>query len=304
MHDHAHPFSSLLDTLNKPHIVYTDIQPLMKALLDYENILMRQVGASYNGQAINLISIGNGPIVIFAWTQMHGDEATATAAVFDWINILLHNNHKKHALNDFSLSEWESHFTLHILPMLNPDGAQACTRENAQGIDINRDAFALQTPEANILTTLCKQLEPDIAFNLHDQSSDYRCGHTDKHSTIAFLAPPFDKHESVDNSRKRAMQIIASMHKALQAYIPYCIARYEAEFSSLCFGDTIAAKQVSTILIESGAAENDPNRQVARQMNVVALLSAMQYLLDEKNGLFSASTTQDYFNIPPNTLAT
>ena len=34
-----------------------------------------------------------------------------------------------------------------MVPMLNPDGAERFQRRNAQGIDINRDALLLQSPE-------------------------------------------------------------------------------------------------------------------------------------------------------------
>ena len=44
-----------------------------------------------------------------------------------------------------------SSLTLHFVPMLNPDGAERFQRRNAQGIDINRDALRLQTPEGRAL---------------------------------------------------------------------------------------------------------------------------------------------------------
>jgi len=42
---------------------------------------LKEVGLSTNKLSINLITWGNGPIRIFLWSQMHGDEATATMAL-------------------------------------------------------------------------------------------------------------------------------------------------------------------------------------------------------------------------------
>ena len=48
--------------------------------------------------------------------------------------------------------------------MLNPDGAEKFTRENAQQIDINRDAVAQQTPEGKLLYELKNKINPHFVF--------------------------------------------------------------------------------------------------------------------------------------------
>ena len=69
------------------------------------------------------------------WSQMHGNESTTTKALFDVFNTLISNNPIiKHILNAC---------TLYIIPILNPDGAEAYTRVNANAVDLNRDAQEL-----------------------------------------------------------------------------------------------------------------------------------------------------------------
>jgi hypothetical protein len=292
------PFSQLLLGLNRPHIVHSDIQPIIALLQQDERITLTYEGNSFEGRSINRISYGNGPIVILAWTQMHGNEATATAAVFDLLDTLLTNeNHQ--------FVGAEAIFTLHILPMLNPDGAERCIRHNAQAIDINRDAMAKQTLEGNILMRLVDTLRPDIAFNLHDQSSYYQCGSNGNPSTIAFLAPAFDEGKTIDSSRHLAMALIGAMAEAIAPHIKNCIARYNDTYSARSFGDRIAGKGVATILIESGAAGEDPNRQIARKMNARAMLAALHILSGKRKGNISDEHLNEYYerywDIPENT---
>src|SRR3954468_18142299 len=44
---------------------------------------MEKVGDSVEGRSINMLQAGSGAFPVLLWSQMHGDEATATAALFD-----------------------------------------------------------------------------------------------------------------------------------------------------------------------------------------------------------------------------
>lgn len=264
--------NTLLQSLNKPHLKFIDIAPLIEACQKLEYLSVGVVGHSYLQREIYQISLGHGPICILAWSQMHGDEPTATAAIFD----LLIEMPKHEQFEQIAKT-----FTIHFVPMLNPDGAEMQTRQNAQGIDINRDAVQLQSPEGQLLKKLVSELSPEIVFNLHDQAHHYKSGLHNEPATIAFLAPPFDQNRSIKPSRLRAMQIITRMRDTLESYIPNSIARYNDEYSNKCFGDSIAQTNTSVILIESGEARGDPNRQIARKMNRIAIITAVESLLED-----------------------
>jgi hypothetical protein len=285
--------SHYLPLLNKAHLVQSDITPIIETLKKDPVVDVQLIGYSFEKRAIHLLTLGNGPTVIFAWTQMHGNEATASASVFDLIDTLLANTPEK-------LSNWEALFTIHILPMLNPDGALRCTRQNAQGIDINRDARALQTPEGKILMQMVEQLAPDIGFNLHDQSPYYQCATSGNPATIAFLAPAFNEQKTIDESRERAMILVAHMSHILAPHIGDSIARYDDTYSPRSFGDNISARKVSTILIESGAAREDSNRQIARKMNVLAIIAALEFIQDKSIHSQKHANIENYFAIPEN----
>ncbi|WP_414829614.1 M14 family zinc carboxypeptidase [Alteromonas sp. H39] len=278
--------------LDKPHLTYSDISPLLRELAVRERITLTRIGNSFQGLPIHRLTIGNGPLTFLAWTQMHGDEPTATAAMLDLLAML-----SEPACDDIICDNWLSQVTLHIIVMLNPDGASLTRRENAQGIDINRDARALQTPEGRLLDEQVRELRPDIGFNLHDQSRYYAVGSSKKPATLSFLAPPFNAAGDVDGSRLRAKQLIAAMHQAVSNHRPGQFGRYNDAYAHRCFGDTIAGCGVSTILIESGADYHDPNRQSARTLNVVALYTALNASISQRYLQYSLD---DYYAIAEN----
>ena len=279
------------DNLNRAHLRFADISQVVEQLAQHNEVTSSVVGHACSGKPITRLTVGRGPLILLAWTQMHGDEPTATAAVLDWLHILLTQQLPSLDIN------WQSLVTLHVIPMLNPDGAENRTRVNAQGIDINRDAKALQTPEGRVLWEQVQSLKPDVAFNLHDQNPYYTAGGTGETATIAFLAPAFHADKHVDAARLRAKQLIACMADAIQHWLPRHIGRYDDTYSLRSFGDNIAATGASTILIESGAYPGDPHRQTARKMNVVALQAALEALLSNQ---YMHKSLADYYRIPDN----
>ena len=73
-------------SLDKRRIKHKDLQPLINNLKADKKYTINKVGTSIEGRDLSLISIGNGKTNVFLWSQMHGDEPTATQAIFDIIN--------------------------------------------------------------------------------------------------------------------------------------------------------------------------------------------------------------------------
>ncbi len=129
-----------------------------------EEFKVNQVGTSVEGRAIKLITYGSGPVDVLMWSQMHGDETTATRSIMD----VFHWLEADDEFNEIR-DKIKSSITWHFMPMLNPDGASRFTRRNHYGIDINRDAIHLQTPEGRTLKRVRDSLNADWGYNLHDQ---------------------------------------------------------------------------------------------------------------------------------------
>lgn len=169
---------------------HEDIMLLMDKL--GKDFTVEQVGTSVEGRAIKLITVGNGPINVLMWSQMHGDETTATRAIMDVFHWLEADDqfNKERALI-------KSKITWHLMPMLNPDGASRFIRRNHYGIDINRDAIHLQTPEGRTLKKARDSLKADWGFNLHDQGRATSV-EGKKPATISLLAPAYDVAKTVN----------------------------------------------------------------------------------------------------------
>jgi hypothetical protein len=165
------------------------------------------------------------------------------------------------------------------------------------GIDINRDALALQSPEGRTLKRVRDSLEADFGFNLHDQSTYYNAERTDKPATISYLAPAFNYEKDINEVRANAMKVIVYMNQIIQKYAPGQVGRYNDDFEPRAFGDNIQKWGTSAILIESGGFKNDPEKQEIRKLNYVSILSAIYTIA---NGDYKNIPILDYEKIPEN----
>lgn len=251
------------------------------------------VGNSFEGRAINKIIVGAGKRKVLLWSQMHGNEATATMALFDILNFFKATDTHFKEIRTSILSELE----LHIVPMLNPDGAERFQRRTSQEIDMNRDAEALQCPESRILKSLVLGLKPEFSFNLHDQSNYYAAGDKPLQTTIAFLATAYNKETEWNDTRKKAMQVICSMNDELQEIIPDRVGRFSDEFEPRAFGDNIQRWGSSLILVESGAYPEDIEKQYVRALNFHTILHGLHTIAQND---YHRHTLQQYEAIPKN----
>ena len=81
---------------------------------------MEQIGQSVEGRSINHVWFGDGPMHVLLWSQMHGDEPTATAALLDILRARSAATRRDPCSRPLLRA-----LTIHFVPMLNPDGAAA-----------------------------------------------------------------------------------------------------------------------------------------------------------------------------------
>ena len=270
------------------YITLNDIEPvLMKYNSDNQVII---IGQSVLGNPIYKYELGTGKTKVLLWSQMHGNESTTTKALFDFLNLLNSNSDlAKNLLSEFSFC---------CLPMLNPDGALLYTRENANNIDLNRDAQNLTQPESKLLRSVFENFKPDYCYNLHDQRTIYGVG-TDniKPATVSFLAPAYNENRDINEGRAKAIKVIVAMNNILQKFIPNQVGRFDDSFNINCVGDTFQFLNVPTILIEAGHFQGDYDRELTRKFVFIALVEGLKKIYE--NDIVS-NKIEEYMNIPHN----
>jgi len=265
------------------YITLQDIEPILK------KYSIEVVGQSVLGKPIYQHLVGSGKTRVFMWSQMHGNESTTTKAVFDFIN-LLHSDEKIGI-------ELQKEFTFCILPMVNPEGAEIYTRENANKIDLNRDSIDLSQPESRVLRKVFDSFKPNYCFNLHDQRTIFGAGIDGNPATVSFLAPSYNEAREVNGVRAKAMQVIVAMNKELQKHIPEQVALFDDGFNPNCIGDQFTSQGVPTILFEAGHYQSDYYREFTRKMIFISLISGLQHIYEND---IVGDNYAEYFQIAKN----
>jgi hypothetical protein len=276
-----------------PLIRHADVEAKLREVAQATPDLfqLEEIGKSVEGRSINHIWFGTGPLHVLLWSQMHGDEPTATSALFDIFEQVRLHRSEPHLVRLLSA------LTLHVVPMLNPDGAERFQRRNAQGIDINRDALRMQTPEGRVLKALRDRVNPPIGFNLHNQNWRTMAGKGGEPATISLLSVAFDEPRTESPGRLLTKKICAVIRDALEPLAPGRIARYDDEYEVRAFGDNLTKWGTSVVLIETGpwpAAEPDP---YLIRLNFVAIMSALDALA---TGRVQDADKEHYESLPIN----
>lgn len=269
------------------YICNNHISPLIKNLPDLFEV--ETLGKSVKQNEIVSITIGHGQKRVLMWSQMHGNESTTTKALFDLFNFLSSNSPEAIAILQSC--------RITVVPILNPDGAEAYTRTNANAIDLNRDAQELSQPESLILRTLFDTLKPEFCFNLHGQRTIFSAGKTKNVATVSFLSPAQDKKRSITTNRRVAMEIISVMNSHLQQIIPNQVGIYDDSFNINCVGDTFQSLGVPTVLFEAGHFPNDYQREQTRELIFHAYLVSLLYISDND---ITGNGYKPYLDIPMN----
>jgi hypothetical protein len=247
---------------------------------------MEEIGRSVEGRPIEHLWFGSGPMHVLLWSQMHGDEATATSALLDILHLVaLHRA-------DAPFRRLLDKLTIHFVPMVNPDGAERWQRRNAQGLDINRDALLLQSPEGRALKVLRDRLQPSLGFNLHNENWRTSAGKT-MPASISLLADAFDEAGTETPGRLLAKRACAVIRQSVEALAPGQIARYDEDFEVRAFGDNLTKWGTPVVLVETGPYAGDHADRELVKLNVVAILTALDALAtgavnDADAGLYAA----------------
>jgi len=277
-----------------PLVDHAEVRQRVMAIRDTGGPLFRvkEEGRSVENREIWSVSFGRGPFVVLMWSQMHGDEPTATSALFD-----LYEYIRRHQ-DQPAVAHLLDRLTVHTVPMLNPDGAERFQRRNVQNIDINRDALDLATPEARLLKSLRDSLNPKVGYNLHNQNWRTSVGPPMKGAAISLLSVAYDEPRSMNEGRVLTKRLGAVIRDSLEPYAMGRLGRYDDSFEPRAFGDQLTLAGTPVLLIETGPWPDANPDPMLVKLNYIALVRSLHALAD---GSVHKADTARYDSLPENT---
>lgn len=105
---------------------------------------------------------------VFFICRQHGHEPASTEGALLFLRRLVE------APDAMPMSNFLKSVTVYVVPMANPDGAEAYVRPNARGKDLNRDWIARTQPETRALYRAIQTLHPTLIADQHELFPDDR----------------------------------------------------------------------------------------------------------------------------------
>lgn len=148
---------------------YEEMVRLLDELKGTQSIKVTQEGTTVEGRKLFLVNLnrspGSGQWRLLIYAQQHGNEPAGKEALLQLIRDFARNP-----------SILPKKVDLYIIPMVNPDGAEANKRRNGNDYDLNRDHQRLSQPETVALHSVFRRIMPHMAVDCHEfgrDSEDY-----------------------------------------------------------------------------------------------------------------------------------
>ncbi|NRQ39091.1 hypothetical protein HII36_45805 [Nonomuraea sp. NN258] len=124
-------------------------------------VTVHRAGASGEGRDLLYAKVGTGPEVFWLQARIHGNELHSTESALQVLDHL--------ASGDPDAKLIRERMTLIVIPMYNPDGAEANIRQSTTParVDLNRDWENFAQPESRAWYALWQSARPRLALDLH-----------------------------------------------------------------------------------------------------------------------------------------
>jgi hypothetical protein len=145
-------------------ISFAEMEVFLKSVDGKGPIGVSVEGTSAGGRSLYLVHASRSVMPawrVFFYAQQHGDEVSGKDALLYLVREIVRNPE----LLPRDVDLW-------IMPMVNPDGAEADTRRNSAGTDLNRDHIVLEQPETQALHRVARRLRPHVAVDCHEFTRD------------------------------------------------------------------------------------------------------------------------------------
>lgn len=160
-------------------------------------------GQSGEGRELLYATVGDGPETFWLQARIHGDELHSTEASLQVLDHL--------ASGSPAAREVRENLTVVVVPMYNPDGAEANIRQSTTPtrLDLNRDWENFAQPESVAFWHLWRDVAPTYALDLHHMSEAPTVEGTDDLNQFQIGG------RSIDPSRMTAQQWLTNRRMAM-----------------------------------------------------------------------------------------
>lgn len=132
---------------------------VVQSIADETNAVLDVIGQSYESRDIYRLTIGTGDRLLIVTGGVHRSEPASREMVLMKARDVCYNSNGNY-------TSYLNNHKIMFIPTVSPDVE---TRNNAQGLNINRDAYALETPEMQALMEVMAVEHPDIYVDFHER---------------------------------------------------------------------------------------------------------------------------------------
>jgi hypothetical protein len=206
-------------------------------------VRVQSFGTSVEGRALPLVVLSDPPIsdprdarasgkpIVFVFANIHAGEVEGKEAMQHMARRIVLGN----------LRSLLDKLIIIIAPIYNADGNEKINvmnrtaqngplggvgvRENAKGLDLNRDYIKLESPEAQSLVRLFNRWDPHLTVDLHTTNGSYH-GY---HLTYSIPLNPTIDPRIIAYHREKMMPVIAKAMLTLHKFRTYYYGNFEGE---------------------------------------------------------------------------
>jgi murein tripeptide amidase MpaA len=137
---------------------------LVQRIAAADGVTLIELGQSIEGQPIDCLKLGNGPVQLWLYARQHPGESMAEWWMEGALEMLVEPG-------NVVAQHLREKATLHIIPNMNPDGScRGHLRTNARGVNLNRewaDPSAERSPEVLCVRNAMDQTGVHWAMDVH-----------------------------------------------------------------------------------------------------------------------------------------
>ena len=141
-----------------------DSDLIVQQIANETNAILDVIGQSYLGRNIYSLTVGTGDNLMMVTGGVHRSEPASREAVLIKARDVAYNLTGLY-------TDYLSNHKIMFIPTVQLDNNNS--RHNAQGLNINRDAYSLQTPEMRALMTVVTRENPELFIDFHEKSGSY-----------------------------------------------------------------------------------------------------------------------------------